>query len=63
MMGWQEDGRPFAGLLRLGPVLLIAIFLGGCFQPLYGDRGGGSAVRPALAGIEVSASVMRCPMA
>lgn len=43
-------------LLRLAAVMAIAGLAGGCFQPLYGERNlvGGSAVRGALAGVDVT---------
>lgn len=42
--------------LRLAPVLVLAALLGGCFQPMYGDRSltGGTDLRAALASVDVA---------
>jgi LPS-assembly lipoprotein len=49
---WSPDLR----LTRLAAALLIAGSAAACFQPLYGERtlGGGSAVREALAAVDVA---------
>ncbi|HXL67518.1 MAG TPA: LPS assembly lipoprotein LptE [Xanthobacteraceae bacterium] len=51
-MSWL-DRVPF----RLTAVALLAAAVGGCFQPLYGDRSltGGSSVRDAMRDVEVAA--------
>jgi LPS-assembly lipoprotein len=53
-MWWfdQSVGIRFA---RLGATLTIAAGVGGCFQPLYGDRSvdGGPGLRTALAAVDV----------
>lgn len=40
---------------RFSILMALTVLVGGCFQPLYGERGvtGGSAVREALRGVEV----------
>jgi LPS-assembly lipoprotein len=44
--------RPFA---RGAAILTLAAMVGGCFQPLYGDRSvsGGPKLREALSGVEI----------
>lgn len=52
-MSWSE-----MRILRLLPVMAVAALLGGCFQPLYGDRavdgGSGSSVVQALRHVDVA---------
>jgi LPS-assembly lipoprotein len=52
-MRWH-DGRG-ARVLLAGALLAAAALLGGCFQPLYGERSaaGGPALRQALSGVLV----------
>ena len=53
---WWSEMRLVAILARLLPVMAIAALLGGCFQPLYGDRNvtGGAPLVGKLAGVEVA---------
>ncbi|MBN8919413.1 MAG: hypothetical protein J0H62_01625 [Rhizobiales bacterium] len=59
-MWWLEGGRQGGRRLRrlAGPVVAIglAALVGGCFQPMYGDRSvsASPAVRDALLGVEVA---------
>jgi LPS-assembly lipoprotein len=50
-MWWPDTSRT----ARLAAAFILAGLLGGCFQPLYGDRSvvGGSAVNDKLAGVDV----------
>lgn len=51
---WWPDMR-LHWTLRPAGVLLIAVWLGGCFQPLYGERSlaGGPGLRQTLAAVDV----------
>ena len=52
-MSWSEPARKLARLL---PVFAIAAMVGGCFQPLYGERsvaGGSESVAQSMRGVEV----------
>jgi LPS-assembly lipoprotein len=51
-----ERGAPPCRLLRIAAALLLAGAVGGCFQPLYGERlliAGSPGLRTALAGVQV----------
>lgn len=52
---WLPDRLPSA-IARLAPVFAVAALLGGCFQPMYGDRSltGGTDLRAALASVDVA---------
>jgi LPS-assembly lipoprotein len=57
-MSWRDGdlGRMGSGrVIRIGLVLLCAGLVGGCFQPLYGQRpvGGGPSIVSQLSGVEV----------
>jgi LPS-assembly lipoprotein len=52
----SRDTRRYCSLAaRLGAAGMLAALLGGCFQPLYGERSptGGSALRDALGAVDV----------
>jgi LPS-assembly lipoprotein len=51
---WSRD-MTVCRLIRLATAMTIAGMAGACFQPLYGERSpsGGSAVREALAAVDV----------
>jgi LPS-assembly lipoprotein len=56
-MWWSDQRSPGDRLARLAAILSLAACLGGCFQPLYGDRsldgGTGPSLRSALASVDV----------
>ena len=57
-MWWFEPRRAWGRLARFVPLaatLGLAVGLGGCFQPLYGDRsvGGGPSLRGAMSAVDV----------
>lgn len=53
-MSWRDQGLGMKAA-RIAIVLLCAGLVGGCFQPLYGQRtaGGGPSIVGQLAGVEV----------
>jgi LPS-assembly lipoprotein len=54
---WWLDRAALRLAFRLATAGLIAVALGGCFQPMYGDRSltGGPDVRAAMRDVEISA--------
>jgi LPS-assembly lipoprotein len=57
-MWWSEPSRAWGRLARLVPLaatLGLAVGLGGCFQPLYGDHSvdGGLSLRGAMSAVDV----------
>ena len=54
---WSPDMRTaLQALAKVGAVLPLAAALGGCFQPVYGERSitGGPGLRASLAAVEVA---------